>query len=286
MLSRFSGVQIGSHVSISGSIANAITNASERECSAFQVFTSNPRGWHAKDLTDDGITNYKNNLSQSNIDRFATVAHMPYLPNLSSPEISVYEKSIHTMIREVERCDKLGIPYLVTHLGSHKGTGEDKGIQRLVCALTEVAKTNKDVTILLENTAGQKNSVGSDFTQLAEIFFGLKPASRFGICIDTCHAFAAGYDLKNQKNVKDTFEKFDKEVGLKHLKILHLNDSKGELGSHLDRHDHIGLGQIGNAGLSKVIKLMNKNKIPIILETPIDDRRDEFGDIGTAKELA
>jgi len=286
MLSRFSGVQIGAHVSISGSIANAITNASERECSAFQVFTSNPRGWHAKDLTDDGITNYKNNLSQSNIDRFATVAHMPYLPNLSSPEISVYEKSIHTMIREVERCDKLGIPYLVTHLGSHKGTGEDKGIQRLVGALTEVAKTNKDVTILLENTAGQKNSVGSDFTQLAEIFFGLKPASRFGICIDTCHAFAAGYDLRNEKNVKDVFEKFDSEIGLKHIKIIHLNDSKGELGCHLDRHEHIGLGHIGEAGLSQVVKLANKNKIPIILETPIDEKRTDFENIRKAKDLA
>jgi len=286
MLSRFSGVQIGAHVSISGSIANAITNASERECSAFQVFTSNPRGWHAKDLTDDGITNYKNNLSQSNIDRFATVAHMPYLPNLSSPEISVYEKSIHTMIREVERCDKLGIPYLVTHLGSHKGTGEDKGIQRLVGALTEVAKTNKDVTILLENTAGQKNSVGSDFTQLAEIFFSLKPAPRFGICIDTCHAFAAGYDLRNEKNVKDVFEKFDSEIGLKHIKIIHLNDSKGELGCHLDRHEHIGLGHIGEAGLSQVVKLANKNKIPIILETPIDERRTDFENIRKAKELA
>jgi len=286
MLSRFSGVQIGSHVSISGSIANAITNASERKCSAFQVFTSNPRGWHAKDLTDDGITNYKNNLSQSNIDRLATVAHMPYLPNLSSPEISVYEKSIHTMIREVERCDKLGIPYLVTHLGSHKGTGEDKGIQRLVSALTEVAKTNKDVTILLENTAGQKNSVGSDFTQLAEIFFGLKPASRFGICIDTCHAFAAGYDLRNEKNVKDAFEKFDSEIGLKHIKIIHLNDSKGELGCHLDRHEHLGLGHIGEAGLSQVVKLANKNKIPIILETPIDERRTDFENIRKAKDLA
>ena len=286
MLSRFSGVQIGAHVSISGSIANAITNASERECSAFQVFTSNPRGWHAKDLTDDDITTYKNNLSQSNIDRFATVAHMPYLPNLSSPEMSVYEKSIHTMIREVERCDKIGIPYLVTHLGSHKGTGEDKGIQRLVGALTEVVKTNKDVTILLENTAGQKNSVGSDFTQLAEIFFGLKPASRFGICIDTCHAFAAGYNLRNEKNVKDVFEKFDSEIGLKHIKIIHLNDSKGELGCHLDRHEHIGLGHIGEDGLGQVIKLANKNKIPIILETPIDERRTDFENIKKAKDLA
>jgi len=279
-------VQIGLHVSISGSIANAVTNAIERECSAFQIFTGNPRGWYSKDLTNEDVSDYKNNLSECDIDRFATVAHMPYLPNLSTPDIFSYEKSIKAMIREVERCAKIGIPYLVTHLGSHKGSGEENGIQRLTGALMEVAKATSGVTILLENTAGQKNSVGSDFTQLAEIFFSLEPADRFGICIDTCHAFAAGYNLGSEKNAKNTFEKFDKEIGLKYLKILHLNDSKGELGSHLDRHDHIGLGHIGKTGLSKVIKLMNKNKIPIILETPIDERRDEFGDIGTAKELA
>ena len=286
MLKSLSGVQIGLHVSIAGSVANAVTNAVERECSAFQIFTGNPRGWYSKDITNEDVTNFKKNLSESSIDRFATVAHMPYLPNLSTPDITGYEKSIKAMKREVERCAKIGIPYLVTHLGSHKGSGEESGIQRLTAALIEVAKTKNDVIILLENTAGQKNSVGSDFTQLAEIFFSLEPADRFGICIDTCHAFAAGYELKNEKSVKETFEKFDKEIGLKHLKILHLNDSKGDLGSHLDRHDHIGLGQIGSAGLSKVIKLMNKNKIPIILETPIDERRDEFEDIGTAKELA
>jgi len=279
-------VQIGLHVSISGSIANAVTNAVERECSAFQIFTGNPRGWYSKDITNEDARKYEKNLNECDIDRFATVAHMPYLPNLSTPDIPSYEKSIKAMIREVERCAKIGIPYLVTHLGSHKGSGEEKGIQRLTSALTEVAKTQKDVTILLENTAGQQNSVGSDFTQLAEIFFSLEPADRFGICIDTCHAFAAGYDLRNDKGVKNTFEKLDKEIGLKHLKILHLNDSKVELGSHADRHDHIGLGHIGNTGLSKVIKLMNKNKIPIILETPIDERRDEFEDIGVAKELA
>ena len=242
-------MQIGLHVSISGSVANAVTNAVERECSAFQIFTGNPRGWYSKDLTSEDITNYKNNLSECNIDRFATVAHMPYLPNLSTPDIASYEKSIKAMIREVERCAKIGIPYLVTHLGSHKGSGEENGIQRLTTALMEVAKATSDVTILLENTAGQKNSVGSDFAQLAEIFFSLEPADRFGICIDTCHAFAAGYDLRSEKHVKETFEKFDKEIGLKHIKILHLNDSKGEIGSHLDRHDHIGLGQIGNLSL-------------------------------------
>ena len=279
-------MQIGLHVSISGSIANAVTNAVERECSAFQIFTGNPRGWYSKDLPTEDVSNYKKNLSESNIDRFATVAHMPYLPNLSTPDEPSYEKSIKAMIREVERCAKIGIPYLVTHLGSHKGSGEENGIKRLTGALMEVAKATSDVTILLENTAGQKNSVGSDFTQLAEIFSSLKPASRFGICIDTCHAFAAGYDLRNEKNVKDAFEKFDSEIGLKHIKIIHLNDSKGELGCHLDRHEHIGLGHIGETGLSQVVKLANKNKIPIILETPIDERRTDFENIRKAKDLA
>ncbi len=279
-------MQIGHHVSISGSLANAVTNANERECSAFQIFTGNPRGWYTKDITDEEALKFKNNLSQTNIDRFATVAHMPYLPNLSSPEPPVYEKSIKAMIREVKRCDQIGIPFLVTHLGSHKGTGAEKGIKRLTSALIEVAEKTKNVTILLENTAGQKNSVGSNFSELSEIFSSLKPADRFGICIDTCHAFAAGYDLKHEKNVKSTFDEFDKEIGMKHIKILHLNDSKGELGSNLDRHEHIGMGHIGSTGLGKVIKLMNKNKTPMILETPIDERRSDFEDIGTAKELA
>ena len=120
-------MQIGLHVSISGSIANAVTNAVERECSAFQIFTGNPRGWYSKDLTNEDVSDYKKNLSECDIDRFATVAHMPYLPNLSTPDISSYEKSIKAMIREVERCAKIGIPYLVTHLGSHKGSGEENG---------------------------------------------------------------------------------------------------------------------------------------------------------------
>ena len=140
--------------------------------------------------------------------------------------------------------------------------------------------------ILLENTAGQKNSVGSDFTQLASIFFKLKPKNRFGVCFDTCHAFVAGYDLRTEKTVKKTFDKFDETVGLEHLKILHLNDSKGELGCNLDRHFHIGLGGIGKDGLGTVIKLMNKKKIPMILETPIDDVRDDFENIKKVKELA
>ena len=279
-------MQIGLHVSISGSIDMAVNNAVERECTAFQIFTRNPRSWFAKDLELNEAKKFKEKLKESKIDRMAICAHMPYLPNLSSPEDDGYQKSIKSMTKEIERCDKLGIPYLVTHLGSHKGSGEENGIKRLTDALNKVAETKDDVIILLENTAGQKNSVGSDFKQLAEIFSKCKPAKKFGICLDTCHAFVAGYDLRTKDAAKKTMKEFDDTVGIENLKILHLNDSKGELNSNRDRHDHIGLGEIGKDGLGEVIKIMNKNKIPIVLETPIDERRDDFGNIKQAKSLA
>ena len=279
-------MQIGCHVSISGSIDKAVDNAVERECSAFQIFTRNPRGWNAKELIDSDIKNFKKKLEISKIDRFATCAHMPYLPNLSSPKKDGFEKSVKSLIEEVERCGKLGIPYLVTHLGSHLGTGEEEGIKRLVKGLTQAGETKNDVMILLENTAGQKNSVGADFEQLNEIFMQLKPAKKFGICLDTCHAFVSGYDLRTEKNVKETFNEFEKHVGIENLKILHLNDAKGEIGCNLDRHYHIGLGNIGEKGMEAIIKLTVKKKIPIILETPIDDIRDDFENIRIVKELA
>ncbi len=279
-------MQIGAHISKSGTMDSWVDNALEIGCSAFQVFTRSPRSWFAKEVDLDEAKKYREKLEASEIDRMATCAHMPYLPNLSTPEDEGYEKSIKSMIKEVERCEKIGIPYLVTHLGSHKGSGEENGIKRLTNALNEVAKTKADVMILLENTAGQKNSVGSDFKQLAEIFAKCKPAKKFGICLDTCHAFVAGYDLRTKKAVKETMKEFDETVGLKNLKILHLNDSKGELDSNLDRHNHIGLGEIGNEGFGEVGKNINKNKIPIVLETPIDDTRDHFENIKKAKSLA
>ena len=279
-------MQIGAHVSISGSLDLAVDNAVERECSAFQIFTRNPRSWFAKDLDPVQVKKFKEKLQKSRIDRMATCAHMPYLPNLSSPDEDGYQKSIKSMTQEIERCHELGIPYLVTHLGSHKGSGEENGIRRLVGALNKVAETNADVIILLENTAGQKNSVGSDFTQLEEIFSKCKPSKKFGICLDTCHAFVAGYDLRTKEDVTKAIKKFDDSIGLKNLKILHLNDSKGELNSNRDRHDHIGLGEIGKEGLGEIVKIMNKNNIPIVVETPIDDIRDDFENISKAKSLA
>lgn len=279
-------MRIGCHVSISGSIDKAVENAVERNCSAFQIFTRNPRGWNAKELSDDDISNFKSKLKSSKIERYAVCAHMPYLPNLATPKIDGFKKSVETLISEVERCSQLGIPYLVTHLGSHLGTGEEEGIKRLVEGLTKAGQTKNDVMILLENTAGQKNSVGSNFEQLGEIFNQLKPNKKFGVCFDSCHAFVAGYDLRTEKKVKETFDEFDKYVGIKNLKILHLNDAKGSIGCNLDRHYHLGLGGIGEIGIKSIVKFANKNKIPIILETPIDDDRDDFQNIKKAKEFA
>ena len=279
-------MQVGCHVSASGSIDKAVDNAVERECTAFQIFTRSPRSWHAKELTKEVIDAFKSKLKDSKIDRFAICAHMPYLPNLATPKDDAFEKSVNTLVSEVERCAQLGIPYLVTHLGSHLGTGEEAGIKRLVDGLTKAGQTKNDVMILLENTAGQKNSVGSDFQQLGEIFKQLKPGKKFGVCLDTCHAFVAGYDLRTKEKVKETFKEFDKHVGVENLKILHLNDARGELGCNLDRHYHLGLGGIGEEGITSVVKFANKKKIPIILETPIDDDRDDFENVKIAKGCA
>ena len=280
-------MQVGMHVSIAGSIDRAVDNALAIGCTAFQIFTRNPRGWAAKPLSSKDVTSYKEKLAASKIDRFATVAHMPYLPNLSSPEEEPFAQSLKSLIDEIKRCSKLGIPFIVAHLGSHKGAGDKKGIEKLVKSFTDAARdTPDDVMILLENTAGQKNSVGSDFEQLASILFQLKPSKRFGICLDTCHAFAAGYDLRTDKAASLTLQKFDKAIGFEHLRILHLNDSKGEIGCNIDRHEHIGLGQIGEVGLSRVIRTANSKKIPIILETPIDEKRDNLGNMKKVRELA
>ena len=279
-------MQVGCHVSASGSIDKAVDNAVERNCTAFQIFTRSPRSWHAKELTKEVIDAFKSKLKDSKIDRFAICAHMPYLPNLATPKDDAFEKSVNTLVSEVERCAQLGIPYLVTHLGSHLGTGEEAGIKRLVDGLTKAGQTKNDVMILLENTAGQKNSVGSDFQQLGEIFKQLKPEKKFGVCLDTCHAFVAGYDLGTKEKVKETFKEFDKHVGVENLKILHLNDARGELGCNLDRHYHLGLGGIGEEGITSVVKFANKKKIPIILETPIDDDRDDFENVKIAKGCA
>ena len=277
---------IGCHVAISGGLDRSPGYAAERGCSAFQIFTRNPRGWAAKEIEPGMADSFKSELESSKIEPTSVCAHMPYLPNLSSTKPEGHAKSVAALVDEVGRCGRLGIPYLVTHLGSHLGAGEEAGIRRLVAAYKKAAAVRNGVTILLENTAGQKNSVGSDFVQLGGIMDQLAPSDRFGVCIDTCHAFAYGYDLRTAKGVRDAFGILDENVGIDRLKILHLNDAKAEVGSRLDRHHHIGLGKIGMEGMRATVRLAARKKVPIVLETPIDSERDDYENVRVAKSLA
>ncbi|VVC05271.1 endonuclease 4 [uncultured archaeon] len=283
---EFLDMQIGIHVSIAGSIDRAVDNAVAMDCNAFQLFARNPRGWSAPRLLKKDISNFKRKLTASKIEQFAVAVHMPYLPNFSSPEVVPFQRSMVSLIEEVKRCSKLGIPYLVAHLGSHKGAGQRKGVETVVKAFKKAAaETSDDVTILLENNAGHKHSVGSDFEEFAEIFSKLKHLGRFGVCFDTCHAFAVGYDLRTVKQAKETLKEFEELIGTENIKLIHLNDSKGPLGCNSDRHEHIGLGFIGEVGLAHFVKFAKAKKIPIILETPIDERRDDTGNIKKVRQM-
>jgi deoxyribonuclease IV len=267
-------VRVGIHVSIAGCISNSIDNAKKIGCTAFQIFTRNPRGWSAKPLSPCEAQLFRNKLAASGIEKNSVAAHMPYLPNLSGPDGEFYEKSVQTLKEEVERCKALGIYYLVIHLGSHMGKGSEKGIDQLVKAITSAcSKCGNELEILLENNAGQKNSIGSTFEELRVILDMLGNSKEFGVCIDTCHLFASGYDLRTKADVEVTFKKFKDIVGLKELKVVHLNDSKGGLGSNLDRHEHIGLGSIGIEGIAALLSVPETQALPIIMETPIDKRR-------------
>ncbi len=276
-------MKVGVHVSISGSVDNSINNAIMRNCSAFQIFTGNPRSWSIKNLDKTAIKKFKDKLYCSNIDKSSVVAHTSYLPNLASPNNETYEKSMSLLKNEILKCSELGIMYLITHLGSHLGDGESNGIDRLVNALNIVTKNS--VMILLENSAGQRNSIGYNLKQLSYIFDQLNN-NKFGICLDTCHIFTAGYNIRTKEGISGMFNEFDKYIGISNLRFLHLNDSKYELNSHVDRHYHIGLGKIGETGLSQIIKFSSSKEIPMILETPIDDIRNDFDNIKKTNELA
>jgi len=274
-------------VSIAGSIDKAVDNATELKCTAFQIFTRNPRGWAARSLVKEEVENFKAKLAGSEIDRNAVCAHMPYLPNLSSSKKDLYKKSLGTFVNEVKRCGVLGIPFLVIHLGSHLGAGIEVGMKNLVNACnTAAAKADDDVTILLENTAGQKNCVGSKLEELKRILEQLEPRKRFGVCFDTCHAFAAGYDLRSKDKVQEVIAEFDKYVGMNNLRIVHLNDSRFELGFGKDRHEHIGLGYIGEKGFKAILAQKEFTKLPLILETPFDEPGADVNNLKKVRELA
>jgi len=278
-------VRVGVHVSIAGSIGRAVERAVALGCDTFQIFSRNPRGWASKELTTAGIEIFIRNLRTSRI--FPAVDHMPYLPNLATPAEDLYHKSVATLTAELLRCGSLSLPYLVTHLGHHQGTGIEKGRERVCTAIDSAfSVTDNEVMILLENTAGEKNSLGSSFTDIRAVLDGIESRDRIGVCLDTCHAFAAGYDFRTPEAIAHTFEEFDSTIGINLLKLIHLNDSYGTLGSGLDRHEHIGLGHIGEEGFRHLLHHPLVRDLPCICETPEDDRRDDKGNLGKVRELA
>ena len=278
--------RIGAHVSIAGSIDKAVDRAVERDCNTFQIFTRSPRGWKFKDIPEETAASFIEKYQCANQD--PVVAHMPYLPNLASSKSEIYDKSIETLISELHRCEQLKIPYLVTHLGSHVGAGYEIGLENILKALGQtLSQVENEVMLLLENTAGTKNSMGSTFEEIQAIIEGVAHhKARLGVCFDTAHGFAAGYDLRTEEAVQDTINKLDDVIGLKKLKLIHVNDSKGDLNSNSDRHEHIGLGKIGEEGFRALLHHKNLRKLPFIMETPIDNRRDDVGNIRKLRKLA
>ena len=280
-------VRVGVHVSIAGSIDKAVDRAQEKGCDTFQIFSRNPRGWKIKALTETDIARFIEKLNRTEI--FPPVDHMPYLPNLAAPTDDVFTKSVEALTEELKRCNALQIPYLVTHLGSHRGSGKESGLQRIVDAI-DTAFSNLDEThgvmLLLENTAGTKNSMGGTFEDIRNIMDRIEHKDRIGICFDTCHAFAAGYEVRTEEHLDKTLQHFDEVLGLGNLKLIHLNDAKGGLDSRLDRHEHIGLGYIGEEGFRVILNDARLEELPMILETPIDNRRDDEGNLEKVRELS
>jgi deoxyribonuclease-4 len=262
---------LGAHMSIGGGLDKAVGRGVGVGCTALQVFTKNASQWRAKPLTDEEIGRFKEAVAASPIDAGAVVAHDSYLINLGSPDPDKWAQSVAAFTDELRRCNQLGIPYLVTHPGAHMGTGEDAGLARVAEGLARaLAEAGPETMVLLETTAGQGTYLGHRFAHLARLI-ELTPDDRIGVCFDTCHAFVAGYEINTPEGYAATWDEFARELGYDRLKVLHLNDAKKGLGSHVDRHEHIGQGQIGRAGFHL---LMNDERLrgrPLLLETPKGD---------------
>ena len=259
---------LGAHLPTSKGFLAALQRAQELNCDCLQIFSKSPRQWNAAPLDETKAAAFREAWSASG---FASlVAHDSYLINLAAPDEAVLEKSIAAMIDEVRRADLLGCDYLVTHCGAHITKGDaENGVRRLTQSLARVlqATPGARVKIALENTCGQGTCLGGPFEHIGDVLRALN-TPRLAACFDTCHAFAFGHDLSTPEGIESTLRAFDETIGLENLAVIHLNDSKGEAGKHLDRHEHIAQGKIGRAGLEYFVNHPRIKNLPMILETP------------------
>ncbi|ADU96072.1 deoxyribonuclease IV [Thermovibrio ammonificans] len=259
---------VGAHVSAAGGVHNAPLNAQEIGARAFALFTKNQRQWRAKPLTEEVIGRFKENLRRVGISPDHVLPHDSYLINLGHPEPEKRRRSLEAFIDEAERCSALGLKYLNFHPGSHlRQISEEECLELVALSLNEAMERTKGVVFVVENTAGQGSNVGYRFEHIARIVELVNDKSRIGVCLDTCHLFAAGYDIRDRSSYERTMEEFEKVVGFKYLKGMHLNDAKSGLGSRVDRHHSIGKGNIGLDAFRFIMNDPRLDGIPLILET-------------------
>ena len=262
---------IGAHVSASGGVEFAPVNAHEIGANAFALFTKNQRQWVSKPLTEENIRLFKENCTKYNFQTDYILPHDSYLINLGHPEEEGLEKSRAAFLDEMQRCEQLGLKLLNFHPGSHLNKISVENCLALIAeSINLTLEKTKGVTAVIENTAGQGSNLGSEFWQLRYIIDRVNDKSRVGICLDTCHTYTAGYDIVNDYD--KVFDEFEKEVGFEYLRGMHLNDSKKELGSHVDRHDNIGQGLTGSAFFERLMKDSRFDNMPLILETPDESK--------------
>lgn len=267
---------VGAHVSASGGVQNAPINAHNIGAKAFALFTKNQKQWVAKPLTSESIDGFKANCEEFGYNADYILPHDSYLINLGNPVPENLDKSRKAFLDEIQRCEQLGIKLLNFHPGSHlKQISEDECLSKIAESINIALDKTKDVIAVIENTAGQGSNLGYKFEHLATIIDQVEDKSRVGVCLDTCHTFTAGYDIKSEEGYKATFEDFENIVGFQYLKGLHLNDSKKELASRVDRHDSIGKGFLGLEVFRRIMNDPRFDNMPIILETPDSDLWEE-----------
>jgi deoxyribonuclease-4 len=273
-------------MSTSGGLHRAFGQGEQAGCDVIQIFSKNQQQWRARPLADDEIAKFLAEQERSRIP--AKMVHDSYLINLGSPDDALWEKSTAAFREELDRCAALGIPYLVTHPGAHMGSGEDAGLARVGAALDRLFAegAGAGVTVLIETTAGQGTHLGYRFEHLARLIEGSAHPERLGLCVDTCHIFAAGYEIRTPEGYEATFAELDRLVGLERVRAFHVNDSQKDFGSRVDRHAHIGAGQIGPEAFRMLVNDPRFADRPMVLETPKgDDLQDDIKNLATLRGL-
>jgi len=278
--------RLGAHMSIAGGLPQAIVRARAVDATALQIFVKSSNQWAARPFAPGEVEAYRESSKEAGLDRH-TLAHASYLINLASPDEALWEKSVEAFRVELHRCEALGIPWLVVHPGAHVGSGVASGIARVASALDRVLpKAKEGAGVLLETTAGQGTTLGARFEELGQILKAVKRPDRLGICFDTCHVLAAGYEFRFASAYAETMAALDRAVGLDRLRGVHLNDSKGDLGCRRDRHEHIGNGKVGLEAFRLILADTRFHDVPMVIETEKgDDLTEDRVNLGVLRSV-